>query len=135
MTSTAEQTDTDIIIVGAGLVGALGALLLAQAGYRVIVVERANDGGARADNPAMHGAEPGVDIARLPLRHVALSPASVALLEPVGAWPVPDTATFSAVHVWEEQGTAALRLTASQVQRVELGWVSQHDWVLQRLLQ
>ena len=64
----------DIAVVGAGIVGAVTALLLAEAGWRVAMVER------RA--PAMIAGRLGVDP-----RTLAISPGSQRLIESVGAWP------------------------------------------------
>ena len=114
----------DLVIVGAGLVGSIGALLLAQAGYRVRLVER---GGPPTEPSAELGSQP--KIRELPLRHVALSPASQQCLDKVHAWPIPKIGVFSSMQVWEERGTARLSLDAKQVGREELGWVAQHDWL------
>ena len=63
----------DIAVVGAGLVGAVAALGLAQNGYSVVVVER--------NKPEIKRGKLGADI-----RNIALSPASRAILERVGVW-------------------------------------------------
>lgn len=133
-----KSESVDVVLVGAGLVGSIGALLLAQAGYQVRLVERGGPPVAPHSEPA--GELPSQsnrspDIANLPLRHVALSPSSQACLNKINAWPIPNLGLFSSMQVWEERGTARLSLSAAQVQRNELGWVAQHDWLLWHLHQ
>jgi len=66
-----DPQHADIVVVGGGPCGALTALLLAEAGRRVLLIE------AR-----------GVDADIVDARALALSWASRARLERVGAWPV-----------------------------------------------
>lgn len=123
-----NSASTDIVLVGAGLVGSIGALLLAQAGYRVRLIERSGPPGEPAiELNSASGQLP--KVADMPLRHVALSPASQQCLHKLRAWPIPNLGVFSSMQVWEERGTARLALEAAQVGREELGWVAQHDWL------
>lgn len=135
MPATNTADSVDVVLVGAGLVGSIGALLLAQAGYQVRLIERSGPPAAPAAEKLQASASQAPDIASLPLRHVALSPASQACLNQINAWPIPNLGLFSAMQVWEERGTARLSLDAAQVQRDELGWVAQHDWLLWHLHQ
>lgn len=132
MVATSSAESVDVVLVGAGLVGSIGALLLAQAGYQVRLIERS---GPPAAQPAAQAKGHQADISSLPLRHVALSPASQVCLNKINAWPPQNLGMFSSMQVWEERGTARLSLDATQVQRKELGWVAQHDWLLWHLHQ
>lgn len=132
MVAASNSQSVDVVLVGAGLVGSIGALLLVQAGYQVRLIERNGPPGAQSASQSNgHPSE----LASLPLRHVALSPASQACLNKINAWPPQNLGMFSSMQVWEERGTARLNLNASQVQRDELGWVAQHDWLLWHLHQ
>lgn len=128
MVAISRSESVDVVLVGAGLVGSIGALLLAQAGYQVRLIERS---GPPVSQPSGQKS----DIASLPLRHVALSPASQVCLNKINAWPPQNLGMFSSMQVWEERGTARLSLDAAQVKRDELGWVAQHDWLLWHLHQ
>lgn len=133
----AAADKVDVVLVGAGLVGSIGALLLAQAGYQVRLIERSgppNEPSTElspnlSSGTGPRGSSQPPDLASLPLRHVALSPASQACLDKINAWPIPNLGLFSSMQVWEERGTARLSLEAAQVGRGELGWVAQHDWL------
>ncbi len=132
MVAASGAEATDVVLVGAGLVGSIGALLLAQAGYQVRLVERS---GRPGPQPTVQSKDHQLDMASMPLRHVALSPASQICLSKINAWPPQNLGVFSSMQVWEERGTARLTLNAAQVQRDELGWVAQHDWLLWHLHQ
>ena len=101
----------DVAVVGAGLVGAVAALGLAQKGYSVVVLERRK--------PEIQRGKLGVDI-----RNVALSPASRTLLDRIDVWRfVTDAAPFRRMFVWEERGTKGMDFRAASVGRSELGWI------------
>ena len=90
-----ELHASEIVVVGAGVVGATSALLLANQGFQVAVVER------RAPVPAVGrlGADP---------RTLAISPGSQRLLESVGAWP------GQPVGAWNTGSIAALQALPPQ---------------------
>ncbi len=67
------MADFDVVVAGAGLVGAVAALGLADLGKRVLVVE-----------PRVPERKPGPS--GFEARTVALNPASRALLEPRASW-------------------------------------------------
>ena len=119
----AETAPRQVLVVGAGLVGLLVSLMLARRGYAVLLAERA----AAAPSPPDWSSS----LAQLPIRHVALSPASRRLLQEAQAWPESLAAPFDAMHVWEERGTARLEFEHPDAGR--LGWVVDHDG-LQALL-
>ncbi len=101
----------DVAVVGAGLVGAVAALGLAQKGYSVVVLERRK--------PEIQRGKLGVDI-----RNVALSPASRTLLDRIDVWRfVTDAVPYRRMFVWEERGTKAMDFHAASVGRSELGWI------------
>lgn len=99
-----------IVVVGAGLTGAAAALGVAQAGIDVTVIE--------PTPPELNHGRLGVEI-----RHVALNPASQALLGELGAWPHSQVAAYRDMQVWEQWGTARVEFTAAEVGRDELGWL------------
>ena len=99
---------TQVCVVGGGLTGAAAALAAAEAGLDVVLVDMKAPG----RSPSGLGVE---------VRNVALSPASRAFLEPMGAWL--DGAPYRHMRVWEELGTATLEFDAHESGAEALGWI------------
>lgn len=112
----------DIAVVGGGLVGAAAALGAALQGWRVLLVDRAE--------PVWRPGLLGMDI-----RNVAVSPASMALLDGLGVWREQHAIAYSHMRVWEEQGTRRLDFDAADVQRQELGWIAENGPLVASLWQ
>lgn len=113
--------DCDVVIVGAGLVGAAAALGLHRAGLRVRLLER---GGI---------AETGDDY---DLRVYAISPASMRLLDDLGVWRaiVAERACpYTHMQIWEAETSAALHFDASDARAPVLGYIVESR-VIQRHL-
>jgi ubiquinone biosynthesis UbiH/UbiF/VisC/COQ6 family hydroxylase len=104
------MADYDVVVAGAGLVGAVAALGLAELGKRVLVVE-----------PRVPQRVPGPS--GFEARTVALNPASHALLEAHASWTDMAPHPFHAIRVWEDTGTRAISFQAEEVERAELGWI------------
>lgn len=104
------QAIQDVLIVGAGLVGATAAIGLARAGYSVTVFER--------NVPCVQSGESGLDA-----RTVALSLHSQKLLESLGVWKNLRAQSFNRMLVWEELGTSQIEFSAAEVLQENLGWI------------
>lgn len=109
-----------VIVVGAGLVGAVAALALSRRGLPVVLMER-----ERPRFPAGRF--------RMDVRNVALSPASRLLLEEVGVWRDLDPAPYVRMEIWEERGTEAMTFRAEEAGRSELGWIVENSCALEAL--
>ena len=120
-------SDVDVAVVGGGLIGASAALAVAASGRSVLLIERRE--------PAIDKGRLGIDI-----RNIALSPASQALLEMQGVWSELTVAAYRHMRVWEERGTGQISFSADDVQRQELGWITELSpatvslWALLRAL-
>lgn len=103
-----RRSSTDVLISGAGISGCVLALLLAEAGFKVTVVEA-------------HVPPEATD--ELDLRVVALSPASIGLLAEVGVWPLPagKAQHYERMFVTGSASDAALEFRASDIGRRDLG--------------
>ncbi len=112
----------DVVVVGAGLVGAAAALGIARGGRRVTLFEHSR--------PMTQRGRFGMDI-----RNVAISPASQKLLVELGVWDALQTAPFSGMQVWEEQGTQSIEFSAADVARSELGWIVENGPTVDALWQ
>lgn len=100
----------DVIVVGGGMVGALCALLLAQAGWQVAVLE------PRTPLPATWPQA----------RVSALHRSSQALLAQAGVWSqlAPNAVqAFECLHVWDGIGSGQLRFDAADVGLPALGHI------------
>jgi 2-octaprenylphenol hydroxylase len=104
--------DTEIAIVGGGIVGAVSACLLADAGREVTLV-----GPMQAATAPATGWD---------LRSVALTPASSRILSACGIWPALDVARvspFLGMEVWEQQDAGSLHFGKSTSAPSPLAWL------------
>ncbi len=119
-----NQMSFDVVVAGGGMVGAAAALLLAQGGLRVMVLERARP----ADIPA--GGPPD-------LRVSAISCASVELLREVGAWGRLDAhfcAPYRRLETWEWQ-QSLVSFDAASLHLPQLGFMVENRRLQQALWQ
>lgn len=113
----------DVLVVGAGIVGAAAALALARQGRRVSLIERAV--------PPVWSAE------QRDLRVLAFAPDNAKLLEQLGVWPaiVGHGWPYHAMRVWDAGGTGELHFSAEQTGLPQLGWILQNALLVDRLWQ
>lgn len=107
----AEQFD--VVVAGGGMVGAMLACLLGQAGRRVAVVE--------AHVPAPFSPSDPYD-----LRVSALSRATQRALVQVGAWEgvvARRACPYESMVVWDATGTGAIRFAAADIGEPDLGHI------------
>ncbi|EKF73124.1 oxygenase [Alcanivorax hongdengensis A-11-3] len=107
-----EQTQDTIVIVGGGMTGGLLALLLAQQGLAVTVLDGAP--------------EPQFPQGDAQLRVSTLTEASYHLLCHAGAWQHLDPARlqpYQAMQVWDQDGTGEVNFNAAEVGSDSLGWL------------
>jgi 2-octaprenyl-3-methyl-6-methoxy-1,4-benzoquinol hydroxylase len=112
----------DIVVVGAGVVGAAAALAFARDGFEVAVVE--------AREPAPWSSQ------QPDLRVYAFAPDNAALLDNLGVWPsVRDARAqpYRTMRVWDAAGGGELHFDADAFGRRELGWIVEHGLLVDRL--
>lgn len=117
----------DVIVVGAGVVGATAALAFARDGLDVALVE--------AHEPPAWQRLP-TDSDRLDLRVYAFAPDNAALLDDLGAWRGIAGARvqpYRAMRVWDAAGGGELAFEADAFGRRELGWIVEHALLVDRL--
>jgi len=105
---TSKETSRRIVVVGAGLVGALQALLLARSGHQVTLVE------ARALTSFYAGKSD---------RTVALAHRSYQLLTARDMWPVVDCGSIESIVVTRRGQFGSVKLTAKEIDIDALGYV------------
>jgi 2-octaprenyl-3-methyl-6-methoxy-1,4-benzoquinol hydroxylase/2-octaprenylphenol hydroxylase len=115
----------DVVVVGAGMVGAALALALARAGFDVAVIE------PRAPKPWQ--AQDEVD-----LRVVALAPSSVLLLDALDVWPsilAARASGYRRMRVWDATAPGALSFDAADEGRSTLGYIVENRLIQHALWQ
>lgn len=126
--SAAENnTEFDLIIVGAGLVGASLACAIAQEdaaqNLRIAVVEAANE-------------VPHFEGENFDPRVVALTHASETLLRNIGCWNAIANARVCAyrkMKVWDGEGTAAIEFDCADVHQTHLGHIVENSVIVTQL--
>lgn len=116
MNAPAAKTEYDLIIVGAGLIGAAMALALRDSGLRIALLD---------SQPLMVGAPPANTVEFDP-RVSAITPASQALFESLGVWDaMRDTriSPYTSMHVREADGTADINFCAADIHAPVLGHI------------
>ena len=104
-----------ILVVGAGLVGAVQALILARSGHQVTVIEQ------RSLATAGNSSSAAIDI--LNSRTIALSHRSWQLLSNADLWPEGIGCGIGTVHVSEQGKFGSIRITAEKLGVDALGYV------------
>ena len=111
-----STTHTDVLIVGGGMAGGLLALLLADQGFAVRVL----DAGPAPVRPSGESAP----------RVSTLSEASHWLLRHAGVWDRLDperVQAYASMQVWDRDGTGEVRFSAADAGAECLGWLLEND--------
>lgn len=125
--SQSVHTDYDLIIVGAGLVGATLACAIAQTdaaqNLRIAVIEASSE----VQNFSGKNFDP---------RVVALTHASQKLLTDIGCWDdivAQRVCAYREMKVWDGEGTAAIEFDCAEVQQSHLGHIVENSVVVNQL--
>ncbi len=117
--SVAEET-ADVVIVGAGMVGAALACLLGEAGVTVMLVDARE---TLLDPESTGRGQPGMRVS-------ALTPVSQTLLEGLGAWEwmaARRISPYRFMQVWDAEGSGEVSFSAEQAGVARLGHIVEND--------
>ena len=117
----ANRLQTDIVIVGAGLVGLTAAIALSRLGKRVVLTD--------AKPAAVLSPDWVTDTTRWDTRIYALTNASIAWLTEIGVWqylPAARVNPIAAMHLWsptQAHGSPDIRLDAEEAHLPHMGCI------------
>jgi len=115
----------DVIVAGAGMVGACAALALAARGMRVALIE-----------PAPPASAPGDSTPDYDLRVSAISPRSRQILQQLGIWQLLDATricNYEQMHIWHQHGNASVSFDAVELACDNLGSIVENRMLQQAL--
>lgn len=118
----------DVIIVGAGMVGATLAVALADSGLRIAVLDAVALDQPPAGSSTVSGYDPRVS---------ALSAASESILSRLGVWSLISEqarCAYRHMHVWDAEGTGEIHFDAHNLSEHRLGHIIENHRIQQALL-
>lgn len=134
MTTSTAATDFDVVIVGAGMVGASFACALAETGLRLAVLDsQAIDIQARSSSAL--GAAP-FDRQPFDPRVSAITPASQEFFRSLHVWEAIAArrhSPYTDMHVWEADGTGSIHFSAADIHAEVLGHIIENSVILAAL--
>jgi 2-octaprenylphenol hydroxylase len=117
-TANGVTQETDIVVVGGGMVGAAFAAAVAGNGLRVVVLD--------AEPTVPVRAAAASDVNSVEPRVSAVTLATQQLLAGLGAWahiPPQRACGYTAMQVWDADGTGEIRFDAGECGTSTLGWI------------
>lgn len=118
------QYDADVIVVGAGLVGAAFAAALKDSPLSVILVD------AGAPPPAL-------PVDHYELRVSAISPGTRSILQAVGTWELLDSSRvgpYQSMYVWDASSKGSIEFDAAEIGEPWLGYIIENNNIHHALL-
>ena len=114
--------DSEITIVGAGIVGSSLACLLSKQGIKVTLIDR----GSPLSIPKS---------SKLPDRTLALNLSSIDLFKEMNIWNElnKQSTPFTRMFVWDSKGSSPLEFLAEEIKKKELGYVISNNTILKSL--
>ena len=114
--------DSEITIVGAGIVGSSLACLLSKQGIKVTLIDR----GSPLSIPKS---------SKLPDRTLALNLSSIDLFKELSIWNElrKQSTPFTRMFIWDSKGSSPLEFLAEEIKKKELGYVISNNTILKSL--
>ena len=121
--AVAQTTEFDIVIAGAGMVGASLACLLGDTSLRIALIDRL------PLTPASDSLEQ-LSSDKFDPRVSAISQASQQLFRDIGVWDgiaAKRVCNYQAMEVWDAEGTGSISFSATQIREPELGSIVENS--------
>ncbi len=125
--SAAQNKEFDIVIAGAGMVGASLACLLAESSLRIAVIDRV------PLNPALDLESLQLASDKFDPRVSAISQASQQLFRQLGVWEdiaAGRVCNYRDMQVWDAEGTGKISFSASEINQAELGSIVENSIII-----
>jgi 2-polyprenylphenol 6-hydroxylase len=126
----AQPKEFDVVIAGAGMVGASLACLLAESSLSIALVDRKPlVQGKDSDSPKLHSD-------KFDPRVSAISQASQQLFRQLGVWEDMNAArvcNYNAMEVWDAEGTGSIDFSAVEINQPELGSIVENSIIIAAL--
>ncbi len=122
-------TQSDVVVVGAGIAGLALAAALAARGLQVVLLEA-------GPRPTLADATVGLD--GWDLRVSALTPSSIHFLDQLGVWPAlvaKRVGPYDHMQVWDADGTGNISFSAIDLGVPELGYIVENRLTIDALLE
>ena len=119
VTTSNSINDTGIIVVGAGIVGATFATLLARTGLNIALIESSS-------------AAPAKDESVLDPRVLAITKASERILSKANIWDKIECSRigcFREMHVWDENGNGEIHFDSAAICQPTLGYIIESELI------
>lgn len=129
MTNIEANLQSDITIVGAGLVGMAAAVALRQTGYSVTLVD--------SQHPVKSDASSQSNAQDWDQRIYAISPRNAQWLTSLGTWQLLDSTRIGemqGMEIWDDVSHAPLALSASDANAEHLGFIVEESALKQALM-
>jgi len=126
----AETQKFDIVIAGAGMVGASLACLLAESSLRVALLDRNPLAPQTEDNSRK------LSSSKFDPRVSAISAASQQLFRDLGVWDdmvAQRVSNYSSMEVWDAEGTGSISFSAAEINEPELGSIVENSIITSAL--
>lgn len=126
----AHTNEFDIVIAGAGMVGASLACLLAESSLRIALIDR----NPLVGNDEGNGQERSDE--KFDPRVSAISKASQQLFRQLGVWEDMKSArvcNYTAMEVWDAEGTGCINFSADEINQPELGSIIENSIIISAL--
>ena len=126
----AQPHEFDIVIAGAGMVGASLACLLAKSSLCIALIDRQPLLSGKDTENSQHRSD------KFDPRVSAISPASQKLFKELGVWDdivASRVCNYRNMQVWDAEGTGSISFSAAEINQSELGSIVENSIILQAL--